>query len=209
MSYPFGALVSPTLSDLPYTVLQRRQGDVKATLIPIELNNQPVNISGFTFIFSVTLPSGLQTVSWTVNSPSSGISITTVNGSGFAIPSFNSSVSASFASTTGLSANNQILVTGFGVYTVLSVTNLTTAVILNTGLAGNLSSGNAPVGTPIYQIGQVGMAVLVIPTSITSSPIGLYPCYCKWRTSDPFPGPYTMTFLRGGLEILTQNDPNG
>lgn len=209
MSYPYGATVPPALPDLPYTILQRRQGDVRATLVSINLNNQPVNITGFTFIFSVTLPDGLQTVSWTVDSPSTGAPITTVDGSGFLVPSFNSSVTATFISTAGMDAGDQILVAGFGVYTVVSVTNTSTAIIQNTGLVGNFSTGTVIVSTPVYAIGQVGMTVLVVPSTITDYPVGLYPCYGKYRTSDPFPGPYVMTFLQGSLQILSQNDPNG
>jgi hypothetical protein len=209
MSYPYGATVPPTLPDLPYTVLQRRQGDVKATLIPITLNGQPINISGFTFIFSVNLPSGLQTVTWTVNAPSTGNAITTVDVPGFTVPNFNASVSVPFVSTLGMNAGDQVLVLGFGVYTIQTVTSLTNAILLNTGLQGNPFSGSVPATTNVYEIGQVGMTVLVIPAVITNVAVGLYPCYCKYTTADSFPGPYTMTFLQGALQILLQNDPNG
>jgi hypothetical protein len=208
MSYPYGATATPVLPDLPYTILQRRQGDVKATVIPITLNGQPLNIAGFTFTFSVTLPTGLQTVTWMVNSPNTGSDITTVGGTGFAVPPFNGSVAATFVSTSGMNVGDNISISGFGVYTVQSITTPTAAVILNTGYSGNLSSGNVPSTTPVFEAGQVGVTVLVIPSSITDSPVGLYPFYCKYRTSDPFPGPYVMTFLQGVLQILEQNDPN-
>ncbi len=205
MSYPYGA--QTTLPDLPYTVLQRRQGDVKATLIPITLNGQPVNISGWTFVFSVALGSGVQTVIWTIQAPVSGNPITTVNGTGFSIPGFNSSVSVVFISTSQFTAGNQIFITGTGVYTVESVTDSTHAVILNAGLSGNLPSGTVAAGTNVYQLGQVGMTVLVIPFSITSAPVGMYPYYLKYETNDVSPGPYKTTFLQGSLQILAQNDP--
>lgn len=208
MSYPYGAVATPVLPDLPYTILQRRQGDVKATVIPITLNGQPLNISGFTFTFSVTLPDGVQTVSWMVNSPTTGVAITTVGGTGFVVPSFNGSVTVIFASTSGMDAGDNIAISGFGVYTVQSITDTTTAVILNTGYAGNLSSGNVPSTTTVFEEGQVGVTALVIPSSITEYPVGIYPFFCKYRTPDPFPGPYVMTFLQGILKILEQNDPN-
>jgi hypothetical protein len=208
MSYPYGATVPPVLPDLPYTVLQRRQGDVKATLIPLTLNGASVNISGWTFVFSVTLPSGLQTVVWTILAPASGTAITTINSGGFSIPGFNSTASVTFASTSQLTAANQILISGAGVYTVESVTNSTVAIILNSGLPGNLPNGTINAGTTVYQLGQVGMTVLVIPSSITTAPIGMYPMYLKYETNDPSPGPYVNTFMQGVLQILAQNDPN-
>ncbi len=206
MSYPYGART--TLPDLPYTVLQRRQGDVRATLIPITINGQPVNISGWTFVFSVTLPSGIQTVIWTIQAPTSGNPITTVDGTGFSVPGFNSSASAIFISTSQFTAGNQIFITGIGIYTVESVTDSTHAVILNAGLAGNLSFGTVVAGTNVYQLGQVGMTVLVIPFSITAVPVGMYPYYLKYDTNDVSPGPYKTTFLQGALQILAQNDPS-
>lgn len=208
MAYPYGATVPPQVTDLPYTLLQRRQGDVKATLVPVTLNGQPVNISGWTFVFSVTLPTGLQTVTWTVQGPTSSNSITTVDVPGFTIPEFNSTVSVTFISTSQFTAGNQIFITGAGIYTIESVTSLTTATILNSGLYGNSNTGTITPTTTVYQIGQVGMTVLIIPSSITTSPVGIYPMYCKYDTADAFPGPYKTTFLQGGLQILAQNDPN-
>lgn len=208
MSYPFGAIVSPILSDLPYTILQRRQGDVKATLIPVTLNGSFINIAGWTFVFSVTLPSGVQEVVWTVQAPTSSTPITTVDGAGFVIPSFNATVSATFISTAQFVAGQQIFIDGAGIYLVSLVTSSTVAVILNTGLEGNLNSGNIVPGVNVYQLGQVGMTVLVIPSSITVSPIGIYPMYLKFETNDPAPGPYVNTFMKGSLQLLAQNDPN-
>ena len=208
MSYPYGPVVSPILPDLPYTILQRRQGDVKSTLIPITLNGAPVNIAGWTFIFSVTLATGVQEVIWTVQAPTSSPPITTVDGTGFAIPDYNATVSAEFISTAQFTAGNQIFITGAGIYQIKSVTNSTLAVILNMGLAGNLNFGNVPSGSNVYELGQVGMTVLVIPSSITTATVGLYPMYLKYETADPAPGPYKSTFLKGSLQILSQNDPN-
>lgn len=209
MSYPYGAAVSPQVPpDLPYTLLQRRRGDVKATLIKITLNDQPVNISGWTFIFSVTLPSGVENISWTVQSPNTGEPITTVDAPGFNIPPANTTVSVPFMSTTGMTATDLIFITGAGIYSVQAVTDPFTATVLNTGLSGNLSGGSVLAGSTVYQAGQTGMTVLVIPSSITSSPLGKYPCYCKWDTQDPSPGPYKNTFLCGALQLYDQNNPN-
>jgi hypothetical protein len=206
VSYPYGPAVTPTLADLPTTVIQRRQGDVKATLIPITLNNTPVNISGWTFIFSVTLPTGVSDVMWTVSAPTSSTPITTVAGSGFSVPGFNSTVSMDVVSTAQITAGDQIFIDGAGVYTVDLVTSPTSALIINAGLSGNLSSGLIGPGANVFAIGQIGMTVLVIPDSITSVAPGMYPAFCKYITSDPPPGPYTNTFLQGVLQILTQND---
>jgi hypothetical protein len=208
MSYPYGAAIPPTLPDLPYTILQRRQGDVAATLIPITLNGLSVNIAGWTFVFSVTFPTGLQTVIWTIQAPTSSNPITNVDVPGFSIPSFNSTVTPVFVSTAQFTAGNQIFITGAGVYTIETVINGTSAIIYNACLSGNISSGTVIPTTPVFQLGQVGMTVLVIPSEITSSPVGMYPMYCKFDTNDPSPGPYTKTFLQGALQILAQNDPN-
>ena len=207
MSYPYGFQATPTLSDLPYTILQRRQGDVKATLIPIRLNGQPVVISGWTFTFSVTFPSGVQNLVWTVLSPNNGNPITVVDGSGFTVPAFGGSVNMVFNSVAPILVGDQIFITGAGVFLVVSLVGLN-AVIKNTGLSGNASSGFIPNGTNVYQSGQVGMTVLIVPPEMTTQAIGSYPMYCKADTPDPFPGPYKTTFLRGSLQILPQNNPN-
>jgi hypothetical protein len=209
MPYPFGSQTQTpgTVTDLPYTLLQRRQGDVKATLIPITLNGQPVNIGGFTFHFSVTLPSGVQDVVWSEAAPQSGTPITTVTGAGFTVPPFNATVSVAFGSTAQMSAGSYIFIPGAGAMSILTVTDPTNAVLLNPGFYGNFSSGSITSGTNVYKMGQVGMTVLIIPKSVSSNPVGLYPFYCKFDTNDPFPGPYVVTFLQGSLQILTQNNP--
>ena len=205
MSYPYGATIpSPTTlpTDLPFTILQRRQGDVKATLITLTLNGQPINIAGWTFTFSVTLPAGTQTVTWTIQAPSTGTPITQVATPGITIPAFNASVSATFMSTGQFNAGQQLFITGAGVYTIVSVTDGFNAVIQNAGLEGNLSTGTVAQGSNVYQLGQVGQTVMIIPSSITSVPVGLYPFYVRYATSDPSPGPYLVTCLHGELQIL-------
>lgn len=208
MAYPFGSQAVTSTSDLPYTLIQRRQGDVKATLIPITMNGVPVNIQGFTFHFSVNLPAGVSDTIWTAQGPASGTPITTVGGSGFAIPGPGFSVSAPFLSTTLFVAGGQIYVTAAGIMTVVSVDSSTSATILNSGLSGNATSGTVLFGTNVFAMPQVGMTVLIIPQTVTLSPVGIYPFYLKYDTADPMPGPYRITFMQGGLQIMTHNNPN-
>lgn len=204
MSYPFGATIANTLPDLPITLLKRRQGDVKATLLTLTLNGQPINIAGWTFTFSVSFPApiGVMTVVWTVQAPSNGLPITTVS-SGFSIPSFSSSISASFASTSQFVDGSQIFIAGAGVYTITNIATATQATITNTGLEGNLPSGNVAATTSVYQVGQLGKTVLVIPASISGNAPGLYPFFVKYQTNDLPPGPYVVTCMDGELELMT------
>jgi hypothetical protein len=208
MPYPFGAQTATALPDLPTTLLQRRQGDVKATLIPITLNGQAINIAGFTFHFSVTLPGGVQDVIWTIQAPTNSNPITTIDGTGFIVPPYNASVVVTFASTATFNVGEALYIPGAGIMTIQTVSNSITATLLNSGLSGNASSGTINPATPVYEVGQVGMTVLIIPSVITISPVGLYPFFLKYDTTDPFPGPYKVTFLQGSLQILEQNNPN-
>lgn len=135
--------------------------------------------------------------------PSSGVPITTVVTPGFAIPSFNSSVSAPFNSTSMMNQGEQIFITGAGIYTINTVTDQFDAVITNSGLEGNLSTGTVSANSNVYQVGQVGMTVLVIPSTITGNVPGLYPMFVSYATSDPAPGPYIVTCLNGQLQIFS------